>query len=251
MKISLVCPAYNEEECIPDVVPKLDAALQSTGCEYEIIMVDDGSTDRTGEVLRSLLPEYPKLRVIQFAQNCGQTAAWLAGFRAATGDVIVTIDADLQNDPAEIPKLLEYMDEYDVVSGVRQGRQDSWARKIASRIGNGFRNWLTHDNVTDVGCSLRAMRTEFVVTLPIVKNMHRFMPTLLKAQGARCIQIPVSHHPRTKGVSKYGNWGRLKEGIWDLFGVRWMLKRWIRYEIKWDSAQDAPASGDSPGDGDS
>ena len=245
MKISIVCAAYNEEECLPVIVPKLDEVLVSTGEDYEIVLVNDGSTDGTGAVLRELLPQYPALRAVEFAGNCGQTAAWLAGFRTATGDVIVTIDADMQNDPEDIPKLLKHLDEHDVVSGIRQGRQDSSRRKFASKIGNGIRNWLTHDEVTDVGCSLRAMRREFVVLLPIVKNMHRFMPTLLRAQGARCTEIPVRHHARTLGVSKYGNWGRLKEGVSDLLGVRWMLKRWIRYEIRWDSAVDAEHGGGS------
>ena len=246
MKVSIVCAAYNEEECLPVLVPKLDAVLAPLHEEYEIVVVSDGSTDGTGRVLRVLLPQYPALRAVELAANRGQTAAWLAGFRVATGDVIVTIDADMQNDPEDIPELLRHLDEYDVVSGVRQGRQDSFRRKVASRFANGIRNWLTHDKVTDVGCSLRAMRREFVVNLPIVKNMHRFMPTLLRAQGARCTEVPVRHHPRTMGVSKYGNWGRLKEGIQDLLGVRWMLKRWITYEIRWDSATDAaepPADG--------
>ncbi len=224
------------------LVPKLDGVLAGAGHDYEIVIVNDGSTDRTGHVLRELVQQFSCLRVLEFASNCGQTAGWLAGFRAASGDVIVTIDADLQNDPEDIPKLLERLGDYDVVSGIRQGRQDSLARKIASRLGNGVRNWLTRDSVTDVGCSLRAMRREFVAPLPIVKNMHRFLPTLLKAQGARCTEVPVRHHPRALGVSKYGNWGRLKEGLWDLLGVRWMLKRWIRYEIKWDSAQEPPAT---------
>ena len=238
MKISLVCAAYNEEECLPVIVPKLDAVLATVGEPYEIVIVNDGSSDGTSRVLRELVEQFDALHVLEFVHNCGQTAAWLAGFRAATGDVIVTIDADLQNDPDDIPELLKHLDDHDVVSGIRQGRQDSFRRRVASRVGNGVRNWLTGDSVQDVGCSLRAMRREFVAMLPIVKNMHRFMPTLLKAQGARCMQVPVQHHPRTLGVSKYGNWGRLKESLSDLFGVRWMLKRWIRYEIAWDSTED-------------
>jgi len=237
MKISIVCPAYNEEECLPRLIPKLDGVLSATGEEYEIVIVDDGSTDGTGRVLRELVPQYPALRTIELAENVGQTAAWVAGFRSARGDVVVTIDADLQNDPEDIPDLLAQLGEFDVVSGIRQGRQDSWSRKMGSRIGNGVRNWLTGDQVTDVGCSLRAIKKEFLDGLPMVKNMHRFMPTLLKMQGARCTQVPVRHHPRTLGVSKYGNWGRLWQSLHDLMGVRWMLTRWIRYEIKWDSAE--------------
>ena len=241
MKLSVVCPAYNEEECLPLLVPKLDHVLSSLGSAYEIIVVNDASTDRTAEVLRELIAKHPALRVIEFQENRGQTAAWVAGFRHATGDVMVTIDADLQNDPEDIGKLLEPLDAYDVVSGVRQGRQDSLKRKISSKIANSVRNWLTHDRVTDVGCSLRAMRREFLDGMPMVKNMHRFMPTLLKMQGARCTEIPVQHHPRAAGQTKYGTWGRLCAGIVDLFGVRWMMKRWIQYDVKWDSAQDPPA----------
>ena len=239
MKVSIVCAAYNEEECLPLLVPKLEDVLSSLEHEYEIIVVNDASTDGTAQVLRDLAGRCPALRALEFEHNQGQTAAWAAGFRHAAGDVVVTIDADLQNDPEDIPALLEQIGEYDCVSGVRQGRQDSFKRKVSSKIANGVRNWFLGDRVTDVGCSLRAVRREFLDGMPMVKNMHRFMPTLLKAQGARCTEVPVGHHPRAKGTSKYGTWDRLAAGIVDLFGIRWMLKRWIRCRIKWDSAQDA------------
>ena len=241
MSISIICPAYNEEECLPLLIPKLDQVLSALGDPYEILVVNDASTDRTAEVLRELIAQYPALRVIEFRENRGQTAAWVAGFRLATGDVVVTIDADMQNDPDDVPMLLESLEGYDVVSGVRQGRQDSLKRKVSSKIANGVRNWLTHDRVADVGCSLRAIRRQFLDGMPMVKNMHRFLPTLLRMQGARCTEVPVQHHPRAAGQTKYGTWDRLCAGIVDLFGVRWMMKRWIRYDVKWDSAHDAPA----------
>lgn len=236
MKVSVVVPAYNEDENLPVLVPRLDEALAKLGCDYEMLVVNDGSTDGTSRVLRDLVQRFPKLRAVEFAQNAGESAGWHAGFRLATGDVVVTMDADLQNDPQDIPVLLAALQQADCVSGVRQKREDNFVRRVSSRIANTVRNWVTHDRTTDVGCSLRAVRREFLVDLPFFQHMHRFLPALLQLQGARCVEAPVRHHPRVHGQSKYGTWGRLWAGIVDLLAVRWMMKRWIRYEVQWDSA---------------
>jgi len=243
MKLTVIAPAYNEEENLPILIPEIVNALRGSGHDLEILVVNDGSTDGTADVLRSLCEEHECLRVIEFVNNAGQTAAWDAAFKAATGDVVVTIDADLQSDPKDILMLLSHIDGYDVVSGIRQNRQDTWVRLLSSRIANSVRNKLTGDHVTDVGCSLRAIRREFVEGLQLYDHMHRFLPTLLKLRGARCTEVPVRHRPRLHGQPKYGVFDRLFCGIVDLFAVRWMIKRWLRYEIR---VQEEPEQADRP-----
>jgi len=226
-EISVVIPVYNEEESLPILAAELQAVLAGLGRSSEILYVDDGSTDGSPGVLRRLAEEDPAVRVIRQRRNAGQSAALDAGFRFARGAVVVTLDADLQNDPADIPRLLERMDEFDVVSGVRTHRQDTWVRKASSRIANRVRNRLTHDNVTDVGCTLRACRAEHLRRVPLFTGMHRFLPTLLKMAGARTTEIPVNHRPRLHGQPKYTIGNRLWRALADLFAVRWMQKRWI------------------------
>lgn len=227
-EVSIVVPAYNEEESLPVLVGEIRAAL--AGRAAEILLVDDGSTDRTAAVALELAAADPALRLLRLTRNSGQSAALAAGWRAARGAVVVTLDADLQNDPAEIPRLLAKLAEgWDVVSGVRRNRQDTWVRLMSSRIANGVRNWATKDQVTDVGCTLRAARREFLVDLPMFTGMHRFLPTLLKMQGARTTEIPVNHRARRFGVAKYGIGNRLFRAVADLLAVRWMQKRWIDF----------------------
>jgi glycosyltransferase involved in cell wall biosynthesis len=225
--ISVVIPVFNEEENLPVLAAEIRGALGGLGRPYEVIYVDDGSTDGSPEVLRRLAREDPAVRIVRQRRNAGQSAALDAGFRFARGGIVVTLDADLQNDPADIPRLLEKMDEFDVVSGVRVNRQDTWVRKASSRIANGVRNRFTHDNVTDVGCTLRACRAESLRGIPMFTGMHRFLPTLLKMAGARATEIPVNHRPRLHGQAKYTIGNRLWRALADLFAVRWMQKRWI------------------------
>jgi dolichol-phosphate mannosyltransferase len=231
-KVSVIIPAYNEEECIEDCVDEVCEVLDRFGDAYEVIVVDDGSIDSTFEHLRTLKARYPQLRAIRFERNCGETAGWDAGFRHARGEFVVTLDADLQNDPADIPRMLALMNEWDAVGGVRAVRNDSLLRRISSRIANWVRNKLTHENVQDVGCTLRVIRAEYVKRVKLFKGMHRFMPTLLALEGCRVTEIPVNHRPRLRGKSKYGVWNRLFRGLLDLFAVRWMISRHIDYKIK-------------------
>jgi len=226
-EISLVIPVYNEEENLPILEGEIRAAMEATGRPYEVIYVDDGSSDGSPEVLRALAQKDPRIRVIRQRRNHGQSAALDAGFRHARGSVVVTLDADLQNDPADIPRLLERIGEYDVVSGVRARRRDSWVRKMSSRIANGVRNRVTHESVTDVGCTLRACRTEFLRRIPVFNGMHRFLPTLLRMEGARVTEVPVNHRPRLHGQPKYNIRNRLFRALADLYGVRWMQTRWV------------------------
>jgi dolichol-phosphate mannosyltransferase len=232
IELSLVIPAYNEEQSIEPCVREANGVLAGLGKRYEIVVVDDGSTDGTFERLRALKKDVTALRAVRFARNRGQTTAMAAGFEHARGEIIVTMDADMQNDPADIPRLLEKMDEWDVVCGVRAGRRDSFVRKASSAVANTVRNRLTHESIRDVGCTLRAMRARHVRRIKLFEGMHRFLPTLLKLEGARVVEIPVSHRPRTKGANKYGIGNRLFKGLRDLFAVRWMQSRYVRYEVK-------------------
>lgn len=226
-EISLVIPVYNEEENLPILESEIRAAMEATGRLYEVIYVDDGSSDGSPDVLRAMAREDPRIRVIHQRRNHGQSAALDAGFRYARGSVVVTLDADLQNDPADIPRLLERIGEYDVVSGVRAKRRDSWVRKMSSRLANGVRNRVTHESVTDVGCTLRACRTEYLRRIPVFNGMHRFLPTLLRMEGARVTEVPVNHRPRLHGEPKYNIRNRLFRALGDLYGVRWMQTRWV------------------------
>jgi dolichol-phosphate mannosyltransferase len=226
-ELSVVIPVYNEEENLPILAAEVQGALQAAGRPYEVLYVDDGSTDGSPGVLRRLAREDPAVRVIRQRRNSGQSAALEAGFRFARGAIVITLDADLQNDPADIPRLLERLDAYDVVCGVRINRQDTWVRKVSSRLANGVRNRLTHDSVTDVGCTLRACRAEYLRRIPMFTGMHRFLPTLLKMEGARVTEVPVHHRPRLHGQPKYNIRNRIWRALADLFAVRWMQKRWL------------------------
>jgi glycosyltransferase involved in cell wall biosynthesis len=228
--LSVVIPVYNEAENIRSLVEQLRAALAGWAGPAEFLFVDDGSTDRTLDELREAQAVDSRIRIAHFRRNLGQTAALAAGFRLARGRAVVTLDGDLQNDPAEIPGLVALLKDWDVVCGVRARREDNWWKRISSRIANGFRNWVTHDNIIDTGCTLKAFRRESLVRLELYQGLHRFLPTLLKMRGCRVTQVPVSHRPRLYGRTKYGTWGRLVKGLADLWAVRWMQKNRIDFE---------------------
>lgn len=230
-EISLVIPVYNEEENLPVLQGEIRQAMERTGRPYEVIYVDDGSTDGSPAVLGGLAGQDRRVRVLRQRRNSGQSAALDAGFRFARGEIVVTLDADLQNDPADIPRLLERIGDHDVVSGVRTRRQDSWVRKVSSRIANGIRNKVTHESVTDVGCTLRAARAEYLRRIPVFNGMHRFLPTLLRMEGARVTEVPVNHRPRLHGQPKYNIRNRIWRALMDLFGVRWLQTRWVDRRI--------------------
>jgi dolichol-phosphate mannosyltransferase len=228
-QLSVVVPVFNERDNLVPLLTEIRAALASLNLPYEVIFVDDGSGDGSAEVLASLARNDSVVRVVRLSRNSGQSAALAAGFWHARGAVIVTLDADLQNDPADIPHLLERMarDRADVVSGIRTQRKDTWVRRVASRIANRIRNRVTHETVTDVGCSLRAFRREFVPALPIFNGMHRFLPTLLRMSGAKVTEMGVRHRPRLHGVAKYTIGNRVFRATADLLGVRWLQMRHI------------------------
>ena len=228
----MVIPVFEERDNLEPLHRELDAAISSVAGGVEFVYVDDGSTDGSASLLAELAKRDARVRVLSFERNCGQSAAFAAGFEAARGEVVATLDADLQNDPADLPRLLAALDRADVVNGVRTGRRDSLVRKLSSRIGNGFRNWVTHESVSDVGCSLRVMRASHLRRVKLYRGMHRFLPTLLRMEGARITELPVSHRPRRHGRSKYGIANRLFVGLADVFAVRWMQKRNLRWKVR-------------------
>jgi dolichol-phosphate mannosyltransferase len=249
-EISLVIPVYNEEENLPVLAGEIRSALEPLGRPYEVLYVDDGSTDESPQVLLELAREDPRTRIVRQRRNSGQSAALDAGLRHARGDVIITLDADLQNDPADIPRLLERLDGFDVVSGVRARRRDNWVRRVSSKIANGIRNRVTHESVTDVGCTLRAMRAEYLRRIPVFNGMHRFLPTLLRMEGARVTEVPVNHRPRLHGQPKYNIRNRIFRALTDLFGVRWLQTRWIDRQMAeevevWNTIPSGSRSGSS------
>jgi glycosyltransferase involved in cell wall biosynthesis len=230
--LSVVVPFYNEEDNVEPLHRELDAAVGEVAGGVEFLYVDDGSRDGTRERLLGLAKRDPRIRVLRLEPNSGQSAAFETGFQAARGEVTVTLDGDLQNDPADIPRLLAALEHADVVNGVRQGRQDGFVRKLSSRIGNGFRNLVTRESVTDVGCSLRAVRTVYAKRVKLFRGMHRFLPTLLRLEGATVTEIPVGHRPRRHGSSKYGIGNRAFVGFVDVLAVRWMQSRARRYQVR-------------------
>lgn len=232
-RLSLVIPLYNEAENLPVLAAEIRRALEPLATPWETLFVDDGSTDGSFAALVALAGADPTVRILRHRRNAGQSAALAAGFAAARGAIVVTLDADLQNDPADIPALLARLgdspatSDCDAVSGVRRRRQDSWVRRISSRVANSVRNWATDEQVSDVGCSLKAYRREVLERLPMFTGMHRFLPTLVRWNGARLAEIPVNHRPRLHGTAKYGIGNRLFRALADLMAVRWMRTRWI------------------------
>ncbi len=223
--ISVVLPCFNEEENIEPLLQELESVLGRTGKSFEIIYVDDCSTDHSLERLRTARASRPFLRIIKHKRNLGESAAILSGYEAARGEIVFSMDADLQNDPADIPQFLAALENADAVCGVRSKRQDSWTKRMSSRIANKVRGLLLDDDIHDAGCTYRAIRREALVQLIAFRGLHRFIPTLLKYHGFRVIEIPVNHRPRTRGYSKYGIGNRLWVGILDIIGIMWYRKR--------------------------
>lgn len=238
--LSVVIPVYNEEACLPQLERELCEVLPFLGRPFEVIMVNDGSTDRSPDLIREICGRRSEFRAVHFARNSGSSAAMAAGFGAARGAVIVTIDADLQNDPKDIPLLLEKIGEYDCVCGWRQKRHDSLLRLVSSKIANGVRNRLSGETIKDIACGLKAYRTDAVRKIRMFHGAHRFIPTLLKMEGAKVTEVPINHRPRTMGKAKYGLWNRVFCSSRDLLGVRWLKSRVFHYEITSESGKGLP-----------
>jgi glycosyltransferase involved in cell wall biosynthesis len=226
-QVSVIVPVYNEEENVPILQAELKAALRAI--DHELIFVDDGSADHTVDRIEA----DPNVCVIRFEKNAGQSAAMYAGLRAARAAILVLIDGDLQNDPADIPKLIDEISKgADLVCGYRALRRDTRMKRFTSRVANAVRSRYTKDGVRDTGCTLKAMRRECVSALVPFKGMHRFIPALIKDAGYRLVEIPVNHRPRRFGQTKYGLGNRAVRATMDMFGVRWLLSRRLNYKIR-------------------
>jgi len=234
--LSVVIPVYNEEENLPHLWPELRSVLEPLGLIFEVVFVDDGSRDRSAELIRGFRDVDPRVRLVRLKANAGETAATDAGFKAARGRWVVTMDADLQNDPHDIPTLLSHLDRWDAATGWRVNRSegDSLVRRISSRVANRTRNLISDESIQDSGCTFRAFRRECLRGLVLYRGFHRFIPTLLKMRGYRVIEVPVRNRPRRFGQSKYGVLNRLFVATADLLVVRWMKNRLLRYEVAED-----------------
>ena len=226
-RVSVVIPLFNEQDNMEALQRQLHSAL--TGLAYEIVFVDDGSSDETVRRVENR----PEVRLLEFEKNAGQSAAMYAGIQAARGAVIVLLDGDLQNDPADIPRLLAEIDAgADLVCGYRAQRRDSLTKRITSRVANFVRSRFIGDGIRDTGCTLKAMRRDCRRALIPFYGMHRFIPALIKSAGFKIVEIPVNHRPRVAGVSKYGLGNRAIKATVDMFGVRWVMSRQVHYRVK-------------------
>jgi glycosyltransferase involved in cell wall biosynthesis len=245
--LSIVIPAYDEEPNVEACYRELVDVLVPLGQPFEVLFVDDGSTDGTFAILARLAAADGRIRALRLRKNAGQTAALAAGFRAARGDVVVTLDADLQNDPRDIPTLLGALAGCDAVWGWRVDRQDPWTKRVASRTANAVRQHFTRDGVHDTGCPLKVFRRAALDRLILYRGMHRFLAALLRMEGFRVREVPVRHRPRHAGRSKYGNWSRMWAGLADLWAVRWMARRRLDYEIAEEAAHERPPTPEDRG----
>ena len=235
-RVSVVVPFYNEEANVRLLYQAVTAAMAAIPeLSYECLFVDDGSSDGTAAQLQRIKREDARVRTLHLRRNAGQSAALMAGLRAAEGRFILTLDGDLQNDPADFPTILKLLDEYDCVCGVRMKRQDTWFRRVSSRVANRVRNAILHDGIQDSGCGIKGFRRECIDYLPCFNGIHRFFAVFVRAAGFSIVECPVRHHARRFGRSRYGLHNRLWRGIYDLIGVAWLRRRFVVYQ-----ALDAP-----------
>lgn len=232
VELSIVVPMFNEVDNVPLLWEELDAVLAKVGRRAEIIFVDDGSTDGSAAAVQTLRERDPRVRLLSFERNAGLSAAFKAGYGAARGAIVVTMDADLQNDPRDVELLLPALEHADAAVGYRSRRRDTWHKRMSSRIANAIRNRISGDHVIDSACSLRAMRRECVAAIPPYSGMHRFVPTLLRIAGYRVVEVPVHHRPRTLGRSKFGIRNRALPAFVDLLVVRWMMRRTVHRRLR-------------------
>ncbi|MBX3180881.1 MAG: glycosyltransferase family 2 protein [Candidatus Hydrogenedentes bacterium] len=232
-RVSVVVPCYNEAENIPLLAAKVEKAFAGPSeWSYECLFVDDGSTDDTRKQVDRACAANPRMRYLRLVANMGQSAALVAGMRDARGEYILTIDGDLQNDPADFPRFLELLQDYDCVCGYREKRNDAWVRRLSSRVANQVRNWVLHDGIRDTGCGLKGFRRRCVPYIVSFNGVHRFFGVLMRNAGLSIVECPVAHRPRIHGTSKYGIGNRLPRGLFDLVGVVWLKRRYVHPTIE-------------------
>ncbi len=230
----MVVPVFNELDNLRPLVERVHAGLEGWGEPWELVAVDDGSGDGSGQRLDELAAEDPRLVVLHFVANCGQSAALDAGFKHARGRLVALLDADLQTFPEDLPLLIDELERSGAgaVVGIRAQRRDTAWRRFSSRFANGVRNRLTREDIVDTGCPIKVFRREAVAAVPMFDGMHRFLPTLVKLAGHTVVQVPVRHAPRQAGVSKYGTWDRAFRALRDALAVRWMQDRYLRWRLR-------------------
>ncbi|WP_051822179.1 glycosyltransferase family 2 protein [Desulfonatronum thiodismutans] len=228
LAVSCILPVYNEEGCLEALLNELTAQLNGLGRPSEIICVDDCSRDGSLALLTRLRTDHHRLRIVRHTRNLGQSAAFATGFQVARGQILITMDADMQHDPTDIPRLLRALTpETDMVCGIRANRRDNWIKRVSSRLANRFRDMVSGDRIADAGCTFRALRRTALPELLVFNGMHRFLPTLLRCRGLTVVELPINHRPRISGVSKYGIGNRLWRGLLDCVAVRWYARRAI------------------------
>lgn len=235
IRLTVVAPVRNEVENLAEFLDELEGVLgkaPETAGRYEVLFVDDGSDDGSRELLLKLRAGRPAVRVLFLDGKHGKTSALDAGFKAARGEVFVTIDADLQDDPADIPKMLACLNDADAVNGRRAVRRDSALRRMSSRVANWVRNRLTGETITDSAGGLKMYKRECLAGIKLFHGLHRFMPTLVRMEGFRVVEVPVNNRPRLRGTAKYGFWNRVFAAFWDLLAVRWMKNRRLRHKVE-------------------
>jgi dolichol-phosphate mannosyltransferase len=232
--LSLVIPCYNEEDNLRPLIAAIHQAVEPLKLPYEVIITDDCSRDKSWEILKELAGADSRIRVQRLASNCGESAAMWAGLKAARGQSLATLDADLQNDPKDLPNLLAALGRVDCVCGTRvetRGQGDNFIRVASSRIANWVRNRLSGEQISDAGCTYRVFKRECIANLKFFKGMHRFLPTLFKIEGFTVTEVAVTNNPRFAGQSHYGVWNRLFASFYDLLAVRWMKQRMFRFQV--------------------
>lgn len=230
--ISVIVPVKDEEENVLPMLGEVQVALDKTELKWELIYIDDGSSDETWNRILDAREQDDRVRALRFKTNCGQTTGVVAGVRHARAEICVTLDGDCQNDPEDIPALVAMIGEFDLVIGWRKSRSDSPWRKLQSVVANGFRNFMTGEEVHDIGCAIKAFRRECFLTIPLFEGMHRFFPTLFRYRGYSIGEHVVNHRFRTRGTTKYGMWNRVFRAFKDMLAVRWMRNRMVSYELR-------------------
>ncbi|MDA8650766.1 MAG: glycosyltransferase [Flavobacteriaceae bacterium] len=231
-EFTIIVPVYNEEENLLRVEKELASYAEHAAMTTKILLVNDGSKDKSLEMIKAICARQAHFQYISFANNCGLSAAIKAGFDATTTTWVGYIDSDLQTDPNDFNKLLAHTDKYDLITGVRADRKDDLIKNLSSKIANGIRRAFTHDGMDDTGCPLKVIRTDYAQRIPMFKGLHRFLPAMIMLQNGAVIQIPVKHFPRMAGTAKFGVWNRLLGPLMDCFAYLWMKKKYINYQIK-------------------
>jgi len=227
-EISIIVPVFNERDNIMPLAREVATAMQPLRRAYELVFVDDASTDESWKQIAEARRLDPRVRGLRHVRNAGQSAALWTGIQATVSPIIATLDGDLQNDPTDLPRLIAELERADFVSGTRLNRQDTWLRKVSSKIARWARRSALGVDFADTGCAIRAFKRTALVGVFPFNGLHRFLPVIVHGGGAKTLEVPVNHRPRVAGVSKYGVWNRLGRGIHDLFAIAWYQKRRVR-----------------------